>query len=206
MSSDEGEPNRQGDQVIITPEAIQDVCEWLDLKMGTGRYTFGLAFELAYHMVARVYHVHKIYDEIGILEGTDPRSSRTKKATPFKDPPLLGLWHKHHFQPYFIAKNIQNEFKCSFKKSIEKHIDAKVEYFSEMLVYDLSIGAYRDRSDRMDLTGEWIVFEKDDKGRNYYLSLGEHRDRKFDIILRNRITRYKIIDLLIAMNPRFVLE
>lgn len=97
MSSNGAGSNRHGKQVIVTPETIQDVCEWLDLKMGTGRYTFGLAFELAYHRVARFYHVHIIYDEIGILEGTDSRSSRTKEAKPFKDPPLLGLWHKHHF-------------------------------------------------------------------------------------------------------------
>jgi hypothetical protein len=37
MSSDGEESNQQGEQVIVTPEAIQDVCEWLDLKMGSGR-------------------------------------------------------------------------------------------------------------------------------------------------------------------------
>lgn len=200
MSSEEEGSRQLGGQVIVTPEIIQDVCEWLDLKMGTGRYTFGLAFELAYHMAERFYHVHLIYDEIGILEGTDPRSSRTKDAAPFEKPPLLGLWHKHHFQPYFIGKNLRNELRYSFKKSIEKHIGSKVEDFAGILSYDLSIGAYRDRSDRMKLTGEWIVFEKDINYEKYYLSLGEHRDRKDDILLRKKVTRYKIIDIMIFMN------
>lgn len=52
----------------------------------------------------------------------------------------------------------------------------------------------------MKLTGEWIVFEKDINYENYYLSLGEHRDRKDDILLRKKVTRYKIIDILISMN------
>jgi len=200
MSSEEEGSQQLGGQVIVTPEIIQDVCEWLDLKMGTGRYTFGLAFELAYHMVARFYHVHLIYDEIGILEGTDPRSSRTKDAAPFEKPPLLGFWHKHHFQPYFIGKNLRNELKYSFKKSIKKCIESKGEDFAGILSYDLSIGAYRDHSDRMELTGEWIVFEKDIKDKKYYLSLGEHRDRKDDVLLRKKVTRYKIIDILISMD------
>lgn len=84
MSSDGEGQKRHPRQVAVTPEIIQDICDWLDLKMGTGRYTFGLAFELAYHMAARLYHVHIIYDEIGILEGTDPRPSCTMEAGPFK--------------------------------------------------------------------------------------------------------------------------
>lgn len=204
MSSDGGEPKRHPDQVNVTPEIIQDVCDWLDLKMGTGRYTFGLAFELAYHMAARLYHVHIIYDEIGILEGTDPRPSRTKKAEPFDDPPLLGLWHKHHFQPYFLGKNLKNELKSSFKKSISKHVGSATDDSIKILLYDLTIGAYRDRSDRAELTGQWIVFEKETEERNYYLALAEHRPRKYDIFLRIKISRYKIIDLLISMNPCFV--
>jgi len=52
----------------------------------------------------------------------------------------------------------------------------------------------------MKLTGEWIVFEKDINYEKYYLSLGEHRDRKDDILLRKKVTRYKIIDIMIFMN------
>jgi hypothetical protein len=125
-------------------------------------------------MAARLYHVHNIYDEIGILEGTDPRPSRTKEAKPFKKPPLLGLWHKHHFQPHFFGKNLANELRHSFDKAIEKHIGSKIKDFAGVLAYDLTIGAYRDRSDRTELAGEWIVFEKEDSKIYYYLSLGSH--------------------------------
>lgn len=71
MSSETEISGPQGTSATVTQAMIQDVCEWLDLKMRTGRYSFGLAFELAYHIAIRFYHVHKIYDEIGILEGTD---------------------------------------------------------------------------------------------------------------------------------------
>lgn len=47
--------------------------------------------ELSIEYVDRRYDMHNIYDEIGKLEGTDIRPSRTKPAEPFKRPPLRGL-------------------------------------------------------------------------------------------------------------------
>ena len=124
MSSEAEAPGKETAPVIVSPEAVQDVCEWLDLKMRTGRYSIGLALELAWHMVARCYHVHTIYDESGILEGTDTRESRTVEAAPFRREPLIGFWHKHHVQPYFIAENLRLEIVKTdvFDASIKNYI------------------------------------------------------------------------------------
>jgi hypothetical protein len=40
----------------------------------------GWFWKLARHLIARTYNVHTIYDEIGILEGSDNRRSLTKPA------------------------------------------------------------------------------------------------------------------------------
>lgn len=132
MSSEAKGAEKQTTQVVVTSEAVQDVCKWLNLKMRTGRYSFGLAVELACHMVARCYHVHTIYDEIGILEGADNRSSQTKSAAPFEREPLIGFWHKHHFQTYFLIKNLKSEFEKTdiFETSVTKYIGLQTEMFA----------------------------------------------------------------------------
>jgi hypothetical protein len=39
-------------------------------------------------------------------------------------------------------------------------------------------GRYRTRANEGRLTGEWIVFTKDDAGRNLYLAAARHRDAR----------------------------
>lgn len=203
MSSTHDRPDGQVGGRTIPPEAVREVSEWLDLKMRTGRYSIGLAVELAWHMIARCYHVHTIYDEIGILEGADTRLSRTKAEAPFLREPLVGLWHKHHFQPYLLANNLELEILKTdiFERSIKKCLGRTSEYFLNELVHDLTIKSYLGRNERCDMTGQWIVFEKQVDGTNYYLALGSHGNKATDQALRDKVEHHREIDRRLAERP-----
>jgi hypothetical protein len=96
-------------EITATPAEIADlewacrnVCEWLNIKMRTRKYSVGLVVELAHFFIGRGYNVHPSTMKIGRLESIDRRPSITKAAEEFKRPPLIGLWHKHHNQACFI--------------------------------------------------------------------------------------------------------
>ena len=72
-------------------EALAKIRVWLNKKKCNGKYSRIFLVELSIEYVDRRYDMHNIYDEIGKLEGTDIRPSRTKPAEPFKRPPLRGL-------------------------------------------------------------------------------------------------------------------
>jgi hypothetical protein len=82
--------------------ACRDVCQWLNVKMRTGKYSVVSWWNWHIIFIGRGYNVHAIDDEIGRLESIDRRPSITKAAQEFKRPPLIGLWHKHHNQACFI--------------------------------------------------------------------------------------------------------
>ncbi|MFD0935672.1 hypothetical protein [Methylobacterium trifolii] len=193
---DEGESSLH---VTITPEAIRDVREWLDLKMRTGCYAFGFTVELAYHLVARVYNVHAIYDEIGILEGDDTRRSITKPAEAFKREPLKGFFHKHHYQAIFIIKNLFLQFhkEDDIESVFRPYIGQDVKYFAGPLAYDRTFGALQRRGTNGAMTGEFIVYEKLKNRSNYYLTLGSHGEYQ---AIRNRIDAYKRLDQEISIS------
>ncbi|MBN9086516.1 MAG: hypothetical protein J0J01_06380 [Reyranella sp.] len=186
-----------GRGVVVTierlREEVRDVVGWLDLKMRTGKYSFGLVLELAQHGLTRSYSVHAIYDEIGILEASDSRPSATKPATPFLRPPLTGLWHKHHFQPRFLPKNLCLELS---RPGAMEEIFAPLngQYVSDVadrLAFETVIGSYSKRATQGRLTGEFIVYEQRPDGSNYYLTLGGHGE--YDAI-RERVDAYREYD------------
>ena len=202
MSRQSQGPESPDGSIAIPPEALRDVREWLDLKMRTGTYSLGLAGELAFHMVHRLYHVHLIYDEIGILECSDDRPSRTVKAKKFSYEPLIGFWRKHHFQPYFMAKNLANELrKKGFLDNIlRKYVEQNTEYFVGKLAHDIVLEPYTQRHAHHNMTGEWIIYEKRPDDSNYYLCLGSHADgneedkQRHYQMLRDKIDSYKRLD------------
>lgn len=185
-------PNLSEEEAALAA-ALQDVRGWLDLKMRTGRYAFGFAAELAGHMVARQYSVHSIYDEIGILEGTDTRRSSTKPAKAFERPPLVGLWHKHHHQAQFLLKNLRQELyrPGTIETACAPHIGRTVEEAAGSIAYELVIGAYTRRAAEGRVTGEFIVYEPGPDGANLYLTLGSHGD---DAAIRSRVDAYKAFE------------
>ena len=152
-------------------EAVQDVREWLNLKMTTGRYSFGLVLELARHQIARAYNIHTIYDEIEKLEGSDSRPSMTKPAAPFtRSEPLKGLWHKHHSQARFIPTNLRLEMERPgvVQEALAPFIGRYVDEVAGEIAHAMVIGAYERRARDHRMTGEWIIFEREQSG-NYYL-------------------------------------
>jgi hypothetical protein len=176
-------------------KAFEDVCEWLNINvMRSGQYSVCLAVELACHLVGRGYNVYAIYDEISFLEGSDTRSSRTKTAAQFMRPPLRGLWHKHHFQARFIPKNMNLEMikPGAIEAVFVPYLGQNVDEFAGRMAHEMVIGALSHRADEQKLTGEFIVYERQENGSNYYFTLGSHGDYK---AIRRRVDTYRQIDL-----------
>ena len=122
-----------------------------------------------------------IFEELRALECT-LTESRTKQETKFSRLPLKGLWHKHFFSSHFIAKNMQiansrGNIESVIEKAFEKYegLDGTVEN-CKALARDISLGNYElfeNRSERNQLTGEWIVFAKIND-ENYYMCIEFH--------------------------------
>lgn len=89
--------------------AVRETRRCLDLSMATGRYTPGFVAELARTCASRGYNLHEVYDEIAILEGVNPRPSRTEAATPLEGP-LQGLWWKPHHRVLFREPGPSSSF------------------------------------------------------------------------------------------------
>lgn len=149
--------------------------------------------ELAWHTVKRGYNVHIIHDEIAVLEGKSERKSATKPASKFRRAPLAGLWHKHHFQAQFMATNILIEINKpgALEAQLAKFMGRIVGDVIGEMVEEIVDGSLRRRKTGSGLTGEFIVFERDFLGENYYLTLGSHGEYEK---IQNRIEFYRILD------------
>lgn len=160
----------------------------LDLKIVTGWYSAGLVSELVWMIENRAGNVFAIFDEIGTLESVkNARPTHTKPATAFTGQLLRGLWHKHYHQAAFIPKNIQNHWRSGqfkeFAETILKDAAIPDEKKIGYLAHEFVIGGYRGRSQSGKLTGEWIVYARQDCV-NYYLTLGRHGE---DEAIRRRV-------------------
>lgn len=173
-------------------EALVGIHAWLNLKRGTGRYAHGFLVEMAINSMSRLFHIHAIYDEIGKLEGIDTIPSMTKKPRQMRAP-LRGLWHKHYFQASFIPHNLSNEAeKMSrdgrWEAMIAPHYGKFLHEVIGQISHEMVIGAYERRARDRRITGEFIVYEPQADGSNYYLTLGKHGE--WDAI-RARVEAYK---------------
>ena len=160
-------------------EALAKIRVWLNKKKCNGKYFRIFLMEFSIEYVDRRYDMHNIYDEIGKLEGTDIRPSRTKPAEPFKRPPLRGLWHKHHYRAGFIAKNLMQETELMQKDGrweamFAPHYGRYVHEFINQISHEMVFGALERRARDCRLTGEFILYELQPDGSNYYLTLGSH--------------------------------
>lgn len=195
--------------ITMTPEkmarfdwTLNEMREWLNLKMLTGKYTFRFAVELALHSIGRIYNVHTIFDELGVLEGSGGLFHGTKSAAPFTRPPLEGLWHKHHHQAAFMARNLLNEWmKPGYVRDLVapyfgRQMDEQV---AGELAHKFVIDTFFRRSAAGRLTGQFIVYERLPDGANYYLTLGEHGDWE---AIRARVDSYKRYDEEIGFDRR----
>jgi hypothetical protein len=194
LSDEHGQPTPE--YIAKLKEAAEDVQEVLAIKRRNGRYALGFIVELAHHQVTRTYHVHNIHDEIGKLEGTDTTPSITKPEEPFDRAPLIGLWHKHHFQAQFLPMNLRLETSRmakdgSWEEIFAPHYGRYMHEVAGQIVHQMVHGAYSRRAADHRMTGEFIVFERREDGSNYYLTLGQHGE--YDAI-RARVEEYKLIE------------
>ena len=168
-----------------TMSALNYTSTWIDeTVLANGRCSKLLRTQLAHHMRLRLYHVHVIMDEIRGLEGKEKTPSLTKAQGPFRRSPLIGLWHKHHLQPRFLAQNIALHWNSKKNRPRLQKIHDEVANGGDAgrAVHELVLDGYSARTANHAATGEWIIYAPLD-GRNYYLTLGKHG--KENSILRN---------------------
>lgn len=122
----------------------------------------------------------QVIDEIKALEGLGP-SLQTKQETEFKGTHLKGLWHKHFLPalPSVLAHNITNHLgKNGTQKLVEKVFDPSkspvvTHDMIKELAHNLVVGSIEERAAKDKLTGEWIVYAKENNA-NYYLGIWRH--------------------------------
>lgn len=122
----------------------------------------------------------QVIDEIKSLEGLGP-SLQTKPASEFKGSHLKGLWHKHFMPalPSVMAHNITNHLgRDGTKNLVEEIFDpAKSPVITKEMIEELSyrivVGSIEERAESEKLTGEWIVYAKENN-INYYLGIWRH--------------------------------
>lgn len=172
----EGDRTRQ-----ITAKELHDYALMYGLdRAASGRYSS--LFVLNLMMLEQINGIDpfQIIEELRFLEGERP-CLQTKPASQFKGDHLKGLWHKHFMPalPSVMAHNIRNHLgKNGTRKIVEEVFDpAKSPVVTREMIEELShrivIETMEERGDNGKLTGEWIVFAKEDTG-NYYLGIWSH--------------------------------
>lgn len=165
----------------VTPQELRDYALMYGLEsIAAGRYSS--LFVLNLMMLERLNGVDpfQVIEELKFLEGGRP-SLQTKPASQFKRDHLKGLWHKHFMPslPSVMAHNIMNHLgKNGTRKIVEEVLDpSKSPVVTREMIEELShrivIESMEERGSQEKLTGEWIVFAKEDVG-NYYLGIWSH--------------------------------
>jgi hypothetical protein len=165
----------------LDPEKIEELAQFYGLDtLVAGRYT--ALFVANLYLLDKVSGVSsaQVIEEIKNLEGLGP-SQQTKPATEFKGALLKGLWHKHFLPtlPSSFAHNILNHFgKNGLSKLVEEVLDpAKSSTITREMIAELAHRVVEesivDRGAAGKLTGEWIIFAKEN-GQNYYLCISPH--------------------------------
>ena len=178
----------------------------LDPKMVTGRYSRGLVNEFVQYVEKRTANIFPILDEFAVLECTpNSRKTNTKPAAPFKGAILAGLWHKHYSQASFIPKNLQNHWKANDFVERIKLILKNEEFLTKQKAGEIAhafvLDGYRERNQSHEITGEWIVFARQDEV-NYYLTLGTHLEGDEAIWRRVAACSGEFPELRICREPR----
>lgn len=159
-----------------------------------GRYSVLLLLQLFGATQSGMLSPAKVISQIRALEGLKENGG-LKVATPFKHPPLQGLWHQHYLEDSVqsTAINIRKGLFRFGLPWVEQRIsDAKASnekgYFTladvPQIVNDALTSNWERLKQHSALTGEWIVFAKHE-GSNYYLSLSKHNGDHLS--LRNQI-------------------
>jgi hypothetical protein len=121
-----------------------------------------------------------VINEIKALENIRP-TMQTKAEAEFRGEHLKGLWHKHFLAdlPSVIAKNILNQLGKNGLNNITREVldpDISPVITKEMLnelTHKVVVESLEKRADQDKLTGEWIVYAKENNS-NYYLGIWRH--------------------------------
>lgn len=154
-----------------------------------------LVDQLVFAIRTRTLDFHAVFDVLQALE--IPSRGLRVQEKPFRRPPLQGLWHAHFFQAGFISKNLSNEIQRREETGIINAILEDGAELDEMttrrVTHEMTIGAFARRAARDALTGEWIVYAKDEDAR-LYLSLARHEEEDqviFDRMMSRCEGRFK---------------
>jgi hypothetical protein len=162
----------------VTQKELRDYALMYGLEsIAAGRYSS--LFVLNLMMLDRLNGIDpfQVIEELKFLEG-GRQSIQTKPASQFKRDHLKGLWHKHFMPalPSVMAHNIINHLgRHGARKLVEEVFDsAKSPIVTQEMIDELShrivIESMEKRGAQEKLTGEWIVFAKEDDS-NYYLGV-----------------------------------
>ncbi|WP_296951807.1 hypothetical protein [uncultured Massilia sp.] len=172
---------RLGDQTrYITSAQLNAFASIYELdRIADGRYSSLFVLNLLLMSEIQGIDPAHVIVELKALEGKGP--SFTKPETEFRGQHLQGLWHKHFLPPLpsAMAHNILNQLgKNGLSKIAEEvfgpHMGKTVtqEMLDEVTTRAI-VDTITQRADNNRLTGEWIVFARED-GRNYYLGIWPH--------------------------------
>jgi hypothetical protein len=135
-----------------------------------------------------------VLDELDFLERIR-KSSKTKAPEPFRHPLLQRFWHKHYSSARHIPRNIGLSWSLDHRgnQALDQALAAIAREHGRVsdvrpreLAHRLTVDGYEKRARR--LTGEWILYAVHDR-KNYYLTLGTHREGKDPEELRARLQR-----------------
>lgn len=158
-------------------------------------------------------NIHNIVAEIRYLEGLILHT-KSKAESKFDNSSLKGLMKKHFYDPVYFLKNVGASYNLAYEAQVEKNklqgietektkkekekekekplLKMATEHMQtlpkkeviERIVYDLTIGDLKAREEAgKKLTGEWLVYKKYN-GKNYYLTLANHKDSDEEILSR----------------------
>jgi len=172
--------NDENKNEVITQEQLTEYAESI------GLFPFALG-RISWFFILNVYLLERfdsieprlIVKEIKDLENDVPLLHGTKPPSQFQNEPLKGLWHKHFFSGQFVGKNMVNEWGGGrIRKLVETIFDpGKSPVVTREMVCKLAYGLTHEMIEKREqdgrLTGEWIVYAKQED-ENYYLCIACH--------------------------------
>jgi hypothetical protein len=174
--------------------------------MVTGRYAANLVKEFDAHVENATAHIFPIFAEIASLEGARrSRPSQTKPAALFTGRWLKGLWRKHYAQAHFMRQNLKNHWTPERLTEMLKEADSvpvtSLEQRVKELAHQIVSPGYLDRAKEPGLTGEWIIYARQDDVA-YYLTLANHTEDDEAIWRRSQACATQFPDLKILQENR----
>ncbi len=145
--------------------------------------------EFKYHFAG--FHFNMLMDSFAKLSNDEPDS--LKPARQFTGAVLRGLWYKHVDDASIsgMATNILNEMKKddwlikSFTDRFGPFDGSKTfnDEHANFLAHQFTVVSQQRRSARKEMTGEWIVYQKEDN-KLHLLTLASHQEDDARILRR----------------------